>query len=306
MIVVILGSSGFIGNYFKRQFLSEGFTVYGLDIVEDSFQHTNFYFLNVDLTSYDSLSRALAGLDFNIIINLAATTDLNGRSLHYYRSNFLIPINIANYHVNNSLNVPLIHMSSMLKYLGPGSKGFFYGFSKLLGDNSFSGFSNLSPFLTIIELPSVWGPYMKAPYLSFFNRVLTRSFFYSSFFTGVKSFLFVGNLFVLASEVMNRNLGDCYINACDPELFSSNEFARRIASHANVTLRKLPDIIILGCAALGSFLALLGIPFPITFFRLSNMKSGKIVTSTVPHYISSKFVSVDTAIKFTLDYLTKI
>lgn len=303
MNILIVGSSGFIGSAFKRFFLAHSplNIVYGLDRIPDSFVHPRFASTCFDLLyDYGSTISYFLSHKFDVIVNCAARTDLDGRTISEYKDNYLIPSLFCEILNSSSFSGRLIHFSSMLRDAPPHSISYCYGASKKVGDNILMTSAEFSYF--IIELPSVWGPYMKAPYLGFFKSVLAGRFFYSPLFSGQKSFLYVGNLFSLVNHVSLSSFNDSYIVASDFTL-NTNEFARRIAEIADVRLRSFPSFVVYLFALSGSFLRIIRIPFPLNLFRLANMKNGRIVLQNRPAHSNLYSHSLDDAIRETLCYI---
>lgn len=302
MHILLFGSSGFIGSYFKIHFLRLGFSVTGVDCVSDNFNHPSFDFIQGDLSSFQFFSALMLNREFNFLVNCAARTDLNGRSLDAYRANFLIPQYISQFYQTHTFpGSRVIHFSSMLHAEKPGSLSYFYGKSKDIGDHSLHLHPN-NFISSTIELPSVWGPYMKAPYLKFFNLVRSRLYFYTSYFSGLKSFLFVGNLFQLVLNILDSEMPVSRIVAKDYDL-SSNEFARLISSSMGFRLFTLPDFFIYLLSVLGDISGFFNLPFPINSFRLSNMSKGRVVTPTCIDPDTYSVHTIESAISQTLDYL---
>lgn len=302
MNILLFGSSGFIGSYFKDHFLRLGHKVTGVDCIIDEFLHPSFCFIRGDLTSSSFFTDLMICRHFDILINCAARTDLNGDSLDDYDSNYKIPRLISEFYDNHPFpGIKLIHFSSMLRNSAPGEVTYFYGKSKNIGDKSFL-LGNRSFVAYVIELPSVWGPFMKAPYLNFFNLVRWRLYFYTRFFSGPKSFLYVGNLFELVLSCFSSNLPTCRIVAKDYDI-SSNEFARMISSSMGFKLFSVPDVLIFLLAKIGDVLAFASISFPLNSFRLSNMTKGRVVQPTCVDPDSYTLTSMESAIALTLQHL---
>ena len=301
MQILLFGSSGFIGSYFKVHFLRLGYSVIGVDIIPDNFLHPSFNFVKGDLTSFVFFCALMQNRKFDILVNCAARTDLDGRSLDAYSSNFLIPQYISQFYKSHIFpGSRVIHFSSMLSNERPGSVSYFYGNSKYIGDQSFLNNSNVF-VSSIIELPSVWGPYMKAPYLKFFTLVKSRLYFYSSYFSGLKSFLFVGNLFHLVLNILDSDLPTSRIVAKDYDL-SSNEFARLISSSIGIKLFALPDFFILLLSIVGDVFSFSVSHFPSTLFVYRICQKG-IVSPTCIDPETYSVHSLESAISLTLDHL---
>lgn len=75
---LITGSSGLIGSELCREFLSQGFTVYGVDLRPDpELKQNNFHFLKCDISKESEIRKACSKIkSLHVLINNAARTDL--------------------------------------------------------------------------------------------------------------------------------------------------------------------------------------------------------------------------------------
>lgn len=301
MNVLLFGASGFVGSFFKVHYLRLGYIVTGVDLISDTYVHPSYSFFRGDLTSLQFFDEIMTNSRFDFLVNCAARTDLSGSSVDDYSANFIIPQFISEYfQVRPSPGVKVIHFSSMLRNASIGSISYFYGKSKDIGDKYF--LNNENSFTSyVIELPSVWGPFMKSPYLNFFRLVKSRLFFYNRYFSGLKSFLYVGNLFELVSICFFSNLATTRIVAKDYDI-SSNEFAKLISSSIGIKLFSLPGFFVYLLSKLGDFLSLFSISFPINTFRLRNMSMGRIVQPTCIDPKLYSLTPLNSAIAHTLQH----
>lgn len=251
MKILITGSSGFIGTCLSSHFYNLGHCVLALDKVCSP--NRPYSTVCVDMLHYDELHSVLIDFLPDVIINLAARTDLNSSSISDYTDNTLTLQNLcrAVKHVYSS-HTPLriVHFSSMLvhsygdqSYSIP-TPGTAYGLSKLISEHillsSFPLSCNIH--LSICRPTSIWGPGFKEPYRNFFDSVLSGSFFDITNFSVLRSFGFIYNLAYQVERLLSSQFSSGMIfylaDYTDIDLFS---FARTIRASAGLPpLLRLP------------------------------------------------------------------
>jgi len=68
MRALITGSSGFVGSYFRRKLIDEGWEVFGVDTIYDGFNHEKFLHVGTDCVDFFNLNNSV----FDLVIHLAA------------------------------------------------------------------------------------------------------------------------------------------------------------------------------------------------------------------------------------------
>lgn len=74
--VLIFGIGGFVGPYLAQEFMNEGYTVYGSDIIRGERLQSSVEFYQVDLLCADAIQHIIHQLQPDIIINLAAVSSV--------------------------------------------------------------------------------------------------------------------------------------------------------------------------------------------------------------------------------------
>ena len=90
MIILITGAAGFIGFHAAKRFLSLGYTVIGLDSLNDYYEvalknarlghlqsHKNFEFYKVDIADYDALVSITQDKEINYILHFVILSSIS-------------------------------------------------------------------------------------------------------------------------------------------------------------------------------------------------------------------------------------
>ncbi|HEX6890121.1 MAG TPA: NAD(P)-dependent oxidoreductase, partial [Chryseolinea sp.] len=93
---LVTGGSGFIGTNFVDALLKDGLTVLNLDASQPLKTEHTACWKQVDILDYPSIESEILKFDPDIIVHLAAVTDLNGTTAEYYSANTRGTQNIIN------------------------------------------------------------------------------------------------------------------------------------------------------------------------------------------------------------------
>ena len=132
MIILITGAAGFIGFHAAKRFLSLGYTVIGLDSLNDYYEvalknarlghlqsHKNFEFYKVDIADYNALVSITQDKEINYILHLAAQAGVRfslEKPRSYIRSNVLGHLNILELARNRPTLKHVVYASSSSVY----------------------------------------------------------------------------------------------------------------------------------------------------------------------------------------------
>ena len=109
MKILIFGSKGFIGRNLQKK-LSTKYQVFCADILEINSEKAQ----QIDILDRNKVQELLQLIEPDIILNLAAKTDLKGKNLTDYDLNWIGSLNIYESISELKISPLLIHFSSML------------------------------------------------------------------------------------------------------------------------------------------------------------------------------------------------
>ncbi len=290
--VLVTGGSGFIGTNVVSRLLDMKYHVLNIDIKPPIKSEHLFCYKYIDMKSFSQLSEAIADFEPNMILHLAARTDLNGKKLSDYEDNIIPVENLCKIITNSPFVNRVIFTSSMLVcragYIPADSEDYcpttVYGESKVETENIVKKYKNVLPSFCIVRPTSIWGPWFKEPYRDFFDMVLAGRFFRIGKPSCTKTYGYVGNtvnqiisLLSFKEEKSNDNvyyLGDSPPNNIDDWSVKISELAEK---------RKpiiLPFFLLKVAALIGDLLIRVGVKFPLSSFRLKNMTTNNVLDCT--------------------------
>ncbi|BCD98336.1 NAD-dependent epimerase/dehydratase family protein [Marinagarivorans cellulosilyticus] len=287
--ILITGGSGFIGTNAVDRALVLGFDILSIDVRQPKNLNHSQIFKQVDLKNLDALKKVFQQFKPNLVLHLAARTDLGGSKLQDYEDNVHAVRNLCRVLIDTPSVESVVFASSMLvcsagdmpKYSDHYSPSTVYGESKVEMENIIREFCDDFPFAwTTVRPTSIWGPWFEEPYKNFFYRVMNGSYFLIGERASVKTYGYVGNavnqMFSCLVAGVNFGLGPKYLGDSLP--MSADDWAIKISSVAGVKMpSSLPWWVLSSAAVVGDLLAIFSIKFPMTTFRLNNMTTDNVI-----------------------------
>ena len=282
------GGSGFIGTNVVDYFVgSSNYDVLNIDIAAPCHLGHNSYWRQINLLDGPALQAAVSAFDPQFVLHLAARTDLDGKSLNDYAANTIGVSNLLEaLKLAPSLRTVVFASSMLVCKLGyiP-SSGFDYCPTTVYGESKVAGEilvradpPNCSWIL--VRPTSIWGPWFKEPYRTFFDYVLKGRYFHIGKTRIKKTYGYVGNvvrqleaLILALPEQVDKKV--FYLG--DSSDYVIRDWADSIARRKKINITEMPTMLMNFAALVGDFLNRFGVRFPITRFRLKNMTTENCV-----------------------------
>jgi len=285
--ILITGGSGFIGtNLIENILKTNQYELLNVDILKPKIQSHFFLWKKVDIRNFELLSKTILDFDPNIVIHLAARTDLNGKTIEDYNSNSIGVENLIRIlKKSKSLDRAIFASSMYVCKPGYSPKDFedysphtLYGESKVLTEKIIKS-SNLNSTWAILRPTSIWGPWFSEPYADFFKIVMSRKYFHMGSKACTKTYGFVENtVFQIISliDVSPEKINKKVFYLGDIPAYNISKWANEIANYIGIKIPRIPFSLFRLAGWSGDVLKIIGIKFPMTSFRLKNMTTDNI------------------------------
>ena len=240
----------------------------------------------VDIRDNGALAILFEVFSPDIVVHLAARTDLRGEKIEDYESNTLGVKNLIEA-LKNCSTVKLALFASSMYVCRPGyhpadmddyAPHTVYGESKVLTEKIIKEAGLNIPW-AIFRPTSIWGPWFGEPYIDFFKIVLSRKYFHLGKRACSKTYGYIGNTVRQIEALMKADGKDInkrvfYIG--DWPAYDISQWAEEIAEKRAIWIPRIPFFLFQIAGFFGDLLKLLGIKFPMTSFRLRNMTTDNI------------------------------
>ena len=290
MRIFLTGGSGFVGTN-MAEWLSkrDDVTFVNFDINKPRNIDQSNYWVEGDICDLKRLKSIFDDFCPDVVIHMAARTDLNGSSLLDYETNTTGVENMIKC-CNECASVKrVIFLSSMLVCrLGYTPKNDFdfcpttyYGESKVIGEKLVRKKVRNGLDWVLLRPTSLWGPWFDIPYRNFFDAVRKGIFMMPSNLKVYRSYGFVLNSVEQIAAIMKlqNTLGLNTVHyLADAEPIELSTWALKIIEVSKKgKIYRVPWLVLKLLAWAGDFLKFLGFTSPpITSFRLSNMTTNAI------------------------------
>lgn len=287
MKILITGASGFIGTNLLQYLIERKYEVINIDKKPPRNTSHCPYWHQVDITELTSTLQAVSTFNPDYIIHLAARTDLDGKCLEDYQANTTGVDNILRAaRACHNLKKILITSSMLVCKAGyvPTHQHDYcppnlYGQSKVETENLVWANKPQCDW-AILRPTSIWGPWFGEPYRKFFDMVRRRLYFHIGDTCCTKTFGYVLNTVYQIEQILLNNTSDesnkvFYLGDNPP--INIRLWADQIAEQYGHKVPCVPYKIIKCAAICGDLLSKIGVHFPMTSFRLSNMSTNNII-----------------------------
>lgn len=315
---LVIGGSGFIGTNLVELLIGKECEVVSADIEAPVKSSHSDYFRKCDLLDIVELEALIEQVQPTHVVNLAARTDLEGSSLADYRVNTDGVQNLCKVISQTRSVQRFVHASSMLvcrighipTEVDEYSADTAYGHSKCVGESCIRDWAGHLPSTAIVRPTSIWGPWFKAPYREFFERVMTKRFANINGSTTKKTYGFVENA---VNEILEISFHDSIglsdlIYLGDRPALSIKKWSGEICVAQNLAKPIGIPYFIFWCAAkVGDILGFVNISFPMTSFRLNNMITHNDLSELVSSLVrDSDRVSLESGVKKTVEWIQDV
>lgn len=179
MRVVVTGGSGFIGTNLVEHFLAHGNEVVNLDIAPPRHPDHTKVWRQVDILDAGDLARAFEDISPQVVLHMAARTDLGGATVEDYPANTVGVSNLIRaLRPLRALQLAVFASSMLVCRIGyqPKSESDYapstaYGQSKIEGELRVRREAAGSLPWIMLRPTSIWGPWFGTPYRDFFEAV---------------------------------------------------------------------------------------------------------------------------------------
>jgi len=285
--ILITGGSGFIGTNLIEHITKDGAeSLLNLDIHAPKINAHNRFWKHLDIRNNEELRQAIVEYKPEIVIHLAARTDLRGAKLCDYDANMNGVSNLLRA-LDEAGSVQRAVFASSMYVCEPGyipqnfddyAPHTLYGESKVETEKRIKKANPLYTW-SIIRPTSIWGPWFGEPYNNFFRVVMKRMYFHLGRKACRKTYGYIDNAVyqiesILKADAENVNGNVYYIG--DYEAYPITDWANEIAAMEGICIPHVPYLCFQLMGYAGDVLKKAGIAFPMTSFRLHNMTTDNV------------------------------
>ena len=283
--ITITGGSGFIGTNLVSYLLEKGYTVQNLDKNPPKNKKLLGCWESVDILDNKTLSSKISEFQPEILIHLAAVTDLDGSTPEYYAANTDGTANIIE--ICNTLgSLKKVIFTSSMYVCRPGyiPKNYddyqphtAYGKSKKDGELLVKAIKDVDYKWVIIRPTSIWGPWFGIPYIDFFEIVYKGR--YVDFGRAcTKTYGFIDNAVYQIHKLMEvENIDGPTFYIGDKPPIQISEWGNEISIEMGKgPIKTVPFVVLKIASVIGDILIKCGFKFPMSSFRLKNMTTNNI------------------------------
>ena len=282
--VLVTGSSGFIGRHLLRTLLAAGYDAWGCDIRPTQCGLAAPQFAQCDIRDRDRLIALVSTMAPDAVIHLAARVDLDEtRSIDGYGANTLGAANLLDaiqaaasvqlgIFTSTQLVCPIGHVPQSDDEFNPAT---LYGASKAQMERLIRERDGAGVPWCIVRPTTVWGPGMGEHYRRFLNLLRRGRYFHIGRQPLWKSYGYVKNVAFQYRKILEAPPDDIrqrvfYLADYRPLSLRCWADGFRQELHAP-PIRTMPVSVARIAARAGDAALALGLPAPLTSFRLRNI-----------------------------------
>jgi nucleoside-diphosphate-sugar epimerase len=282
--ILLTGSSGFIGGWFLDAMLHANDEVYGVDIRPKNSFNKMTKFFQTDIRDYSAMKKVFEEVQPDILVHMAARTDLEGKTLDDYDSNTVGTEVLCQLVAETASVNRAIYTSSMLVckvgYIPTSETDYcphtVYGESKVKTEEIVRKLDGGGKTWCLVRPTTAWGPRMSLHYQTLLRLIKGRKYFHSGSGELYKSYVYVENIvhqFIKLMEVDKDLLHREVFYLADYNPISLRGYTNMLAEKLNTkSIPTLPLSLVKFMASGGDILERIGFKtIPFNSFRLSNI-----------------------------------
>jgi nucleoside-diphosphate-sugar epimerase len=284
MKILLTGSSGFIGGWFLDAMIRTNHEVYGVDIRNKNPFNKMTKFFQTDIRDYSAMKKVFEEVQPDILVHMAARTDLEGKVLADYGSN-LRGTEVLCQLVGETDSIKrAIYTSSMLVckigYIPTSETDYcphtVYGESKVQTEKIVKKLDGGGKTWCLVRPTTAWGPRMSLHYQTLLRLIKSGRYFHSGSGELNKSYIYVENIvhqFIKLMEVDENILHREIFYLADYKPISLRGYTNMLAEKLNAkSIPTLPLSLVNFMAFGGDILERVGFKtIPFNSFRLRNI-----------------------------------
>lgn len=315
--IIVTGGSGFFGTNLVEHYSQLGWDVINIDIAEPRNPLHRSYWKKADIRDTVQIQNLFSDIAPDIILHMAARTDLLGQTLEDYSSNTDGVASIIQAASHSPRLGKVVFASSMLVCpLGYMPKDEFdvcpttvYGRSKAVGEKHVREMAKDKFAWSIVRPTSLWGPWFGIPYKDFFSAVAKRRYVHPQGRRIHRSYGFALNATYQVQKLAESSSADNRVfYLADYAPIELLRWSHMISNHFQVPHpREVPLTLLKGVAKCGDAALRLGFQrMPLTSSRLNNLLTDAVYDLTPLREIASDTpYSVETAVGMTVEWMKK-
>jgi len=241
-MILITGSSGFIGTNLVKHLIHKKINFYGVDIKKNNY--INFKnFSRLDLSKQEKIKKLFKKIKPQIVIHLAAVSGVNMCNQNNnlaYKNNVQATFNVLMASKEFKCKKVLIASSFAAEkfYTNPS----FYAYTKKTCEDMSKMFkNNYNLKVSVLRFSNVYGAYSlhKSSAIHQMMRCLKKNKLFKIHGTGkqLRDFIYVEDLLKKINKIYKKNLKKNFYNINTNKLNSINEIVKILNSFSNKTLK---------------------------------------------------------------------